>query len=190
MTPLERAAQWHQEARTAVGEDADAMTLATASADGAPSARIVLCRGIDARGFRFFTNYESRKGGELAANPRAAIVFHWPALGRQLRAEGPVERVPPAESDAYFEARPRGHRINAQVSPQSRPIASLDALRERAAQVERELEGREVPRPAYWGGYRIAPVAIEFWVHGADRMHERIRCELQGDAWREARLAP
>jgi pyridoxamine 5'-phosphate oxidase len=190
MTPLERAAQWLEEARTAIGDDADAMTLATASADGAPSARVVLCRGIDSRGLRFFTNYESRKGAELAANPRAAIVFHWAALGRQLRAEGPVQRVPVAESDAYFEARPRGHRISAHASPQSRPIPSLEPLRERAAEIERELQGREVPRPSYWGGYRIAPVAIEFWVHGIDRLHERIRCELREGAWQEVRLAP
>lgn len=190
MTPLELAAQWFEEARNAVGEDADAMTLATATSDGAPSARIVLCRGIDARGLRFFTNYESRKGLELAANPRAAVVFHWPSLRRQLRAEGTVERVPEAESDAYFEARPRGHRISAHASPQSRLIASLETLRARAAEIDRELEGRDVPRPLYWGGYRLSPVAIEFWVHGMDRLHERIRWELRGGEWRDERLAP
>jgi pyridoxamine 5'-phosphate oxidase len=191
MTPLDRAAQWLEEAqRTALPDPAAvAMALATATADGAPSVRIVLCRGIDARGLRFFNNYESRKAAELDANPRAAVVFHWPGLARQLRAEGRVERLPDAESDEYFAGRPRGHQVSAHASPQSRPIASLDVVRLRAAALEEEL-GRDVPRPAFWGGYRLVPHTIEFWVEGAHRLHDRVRFELKDGAWREQRLAP
>jgi pyridoxamine 5'-phosphate oxidase len=190
MTPLDRAAQWLREAQQANLPDPEAMALASATADGAPSARIVLCRGIDARGLRFFTNYESRKAAELDANPRAAVVFHWPALTRQLRAEGRVERLPGAESDEYFAARPRGHQLSAHASPQSRPIENLDVVRQRTAALEQELHGRDVPRPAFWGGYRLVPQAIEFWVQGADRIHDRTRFELAGGVWREQRLAP
>jgi pyridoxamine 5'-phosphate oxidase len=189
MTPLDRAAQWLREAQQANLPDPEAMALASATADGAPSVRIVLCRGIDARGLRFFTNYESRKAVELDANPRAALVFHWPGLTRQLRAEGRIERLPGAESDAYFAARPPGHQISAHASPQSRPIASLDEVRLRAAALGEEF-GRNVPRPAFWGGYRLVPHAIEFWVQGADRLHDRVRFELKDGAWSEQRLAP
>jgi pyridoxamine 5'-phosphate oxidase len=189
MTPLDRAAQWLSEAEQAGGPDPVAMALATASADGAPSVRIVLCRGIDSRGLRFFTNYESRKAIELDTNPRAAVVFHWPGLTRQLRAEGRIERLPGAESDEYFAARPRGHQLSAHASPQSRVIASLDEVRLRATALEEEL-GRDVPRPAFWGGYRLVPHAIEFWVQGAHRLHDRVRFELKDGAWREQRLAP
>jgi pyridoxamine 5'-phosphate oxidase len=189
MSPLDRAAEWLEEAQRAGLPDPVAMALATATADGAPSARIVLCRGIDARGLRFFTNYESRKAAELDANPRAAVVFHWPGLARQLRAEGRVERLPGAESDEYFAGRPRGHQLSAHASPQSRPIASLDVVRLRAAALDEEL-GHDVPRPAFWGGYRLVPHAIEFWVEGAHRLHDRVRFELEDGAWREERLAP
>jgi pyridoxamine 5'-phosphate oxidase len=166
------------------------MALATATQDGAPSVRIVLCRGVDARGLRFYTNYESRKGDELALNPRAAACFFWPILDVQLRAEGRVDRLPPAESDAYFENRPRGHRLSAHVSAQSRPIESIDALREQARRLEAAFEGQPVPRPSNWGGYLLAPHAIEVWTRGADRLHERIRFERDGDRWRATRLAP
>jgi pyridoxamine 5'-phosphate oxidase len=189
MTPLDRAAEWLAEAQRAALPDPEAMALATATADGAPSVRTVLCRGIDARGLRFFTNYESRKAAELDSNPRAAVVFHWPGLARQLRAEGRIERLPGAESDEYFAGRPRGHRLSALASPQSRPIASLDELRARVERLEREL-GEDVPRPAFWGGYRLVPHAVEFWVQGAHRLHDRLRFELKDGVWREERLAP
>ncbi len=166
------------------------MALATVGAGGAPSVRFVLCRGIDARGLRFFTNYGSRKATELSGNERAAVVFHWHTLGRQLRAEGIVERLEPAESDAYFASRPRGHQLSAHASPQSRTIASLDELRERAAELDRDYAGREVPRPAFWGGYRLVPTAVELWQRGADRMHDRVRFELRDGRWYEERLAP
>ena len=191
MTPLERAAAWLEEARRAQPEkEPDAMALATVGAEGAPSVRFVLCRGIDKRGLRFFTNYESRKSLELAANARAAVVFHWHSLGRQLRLEGAVERLPPAESDAYFAGRPRGHQLSALASPQSRPIGGLDELRQRVTELDRQYAGRDVPRPASWGGYRLVPTVVELWTRGADRMHERIRFELRGGQWHEARLGP
>jgi pyridoxamine 5'-phosphate oxidase len=152
---------------------------------------MVLCRGIDAAGIRFFTNYESRKASEIEANPHAAAVFHWAALTRQVRVEGPVSRLAPAESDAYFASRPRGSQLSAAVSPQSRPIASLDALRQKQRVLEAELAGRAVPRPASWGGYRISAIRVELWTSGADRMHERVLFERSGEAWQQARrLAP
>ena len=166
------------------------MALATVGADGAPSVRLVLCRGIDARGLRFFTNYESRKAHELDANARAAAVFHWQSLGRQLRVEGTVERLPLAESDAYFASRPRGHQLSALASPQSRAIADLEELRLRASELDRQYANRDVPRPTFWGGYRLVPTTIELWQRGADRLHERIRFDLRGGQWRETRLAP
>jgi pyridoxamine 5'-phosphate oxidase len=152
--------------------------------------RIVLCRGVDTRGLRFFTNYESRKGEELARNPQAAACFFWPVLDVQLRAEGRVDRLAPGESDAYFENRPRGHRLSAHASAQSRPIESIEALRDHAHRLEAAFEGRPVPRPAYWGGYLLAPHAVEIWTRGADRLHERVRFERDGERWREIRLAP
>lgn len=190
MTPIERAAAWLEEARRAGNGEPDAMALATVGADGAPSVRLVLCRFIDARGLRFYTNYESRKALELAANPKAAGVFYWHGLGRQLRVEGTVERLSAAESDVYFAGRPRGHQLSALASPQSRPIGSLDELRRRAVELDREYAGRDVPRPDSWGGYRLVPVVIEFWQRGADRMHERSRFDLRGGEWRESQLAP
>ena len=194
MTPIERAAAWLDEARAGNGNgtegEPDAMALATVGPDGAPSVRLVLCRFIDARGLRFYTNYESRKALELAANPKAAGVFYWHALGRQLRVEGTVERLSAAESDTYFAARPRGHQLSAMASPQSRPIGSLDELRHRAAELDREHAGRDVPRPASWGGYRLVPTAIELWQRGADRLHQRTRFELRGGQWNESQLAP
>jgi pyridoxamine 5'-phosphate oxidase len=191
MTPLQRAARWLEEAHRAQAEkEPDAMALATVGSDGAPSVRFVLCRGIDARGLRFFTNYESRKGLELAADPRAAVVFHWHSLGRQLRAEGAIERLTAAESDAYFAGRPRGHQLSALASPQSRPIGGLDELRRRASELDRQHAGRDVPRPAWWGGYRLVPTVVELWTRGTDRLHERIRFELRDGKWHEERLAP
>jgi pyridoxamine 5'-phosphate oxidase len=190
--PLVTLASFIDEATQRGLPEPDAMALATATADGVPSVRVVLCRGVDARGLRFFTNYESRKGIELAANAHAAAVFFWPALDVQVRVEGRAERLAAAESDAYFDHRPRGHRLSAWVSAQSRPIASIEALRERAHELARQYEGREVPRPSYWGGYLLRVSAVEIWRRGADRLHERLRFERwqRDEAWREARLAP
>ena len=183
-------AAWLDEARLSEDLEPEAMALATADAHGRPSVRVVLCRGVDARGLRFFTNYESRKGDELAENPQAAVAFHWPSLGRQLRLEGTIERLPAAESDAYFQGRPRGHQVSTLVSAQSRPIESIDDLRRKAQQETSRLEGHEVARPSYWGGYRLAPTVVEFWTRGQDRLHERIRFDLRDGAWMERRLAP
>jgi pyridoxamine 5'-phosphate oxidase len=189
-SPILKISGWLDEARLSADLEPDAMALATVGPDGRPSVRIVLCRGLDARGIRFFTNYDSRKGHELAANPEAAVVFLWPSLNRQLRIEGAIEKLTPAESDAYFHARPRGHQISGFVSPQSQPIASLDVLRVKSAEAVAEFEGTEVPRPDHWGGYLLRPRAVEFWTRGDDRLHDRQRCELVGGTWREARLAP
>ncbi|HXO19207.1 MAG TPA: pyridoxamine 5'-phosphate oxidase [Thermoanaerobaculia bacterium] len=172
-------------------KDATAMTLATADAAGRPTARIVLLKGCDERGFVFFTNYESRKGRELAANPRAALVFFWAALDRQVRIEGTVERTSREESAAYFATRPLGARLGAWASRQSRVLAGREELeREFAAQEARFARG-EVPLPDFWGGFRLRPEAIEFWQGRASRLHDRFRYERSGDgAWRVERLAP
>jgi pyridoxamine 5'-phosphate oxidase len=188
--PLARLAALIDDARLRGVAEPDAMALATATPAGVPSVRIVLCRGVDARGLRFYTNYESRKGDELAVNAHAAACFFWPLLDVQFRVEGLVEKLTAAESDAYFERRPRGHRLSAHVSAQSRPITSLEALRERAHQLEGEYEGQAVPRPSYWGGYLLAPAAAEIWIRGADRLHERIRYERRGETWDATPLAP
>ena len=168
----------------------DAMTLATATADGRPSARIVLLRGLDGRGLAFFTNRASRKGRELEENPRAALVLHWPELGRQARIEGAVERVDEEESRAYWGTRPLRSRIAAWASPQSRPLtdrAELDAL---YAAAEARFGNDDVPLPDFWGGYRVVPDAIEFWEHQDDRLHDRVRYERTESGWRRERLAP
>ncbi len=190
MTPLETVAAWIDEARTRGAPDPDAMALATATESGAPSVRIVYCRGIDARGLRFFTNYESRKGRELEQNPRAAVVFHWSIVGRQARVEGTVRRLPEAESDAYFMARPRGNRLSAWASAQSRPVSSYDALREKMDEATRRYEGLDVPRPPYWGGFLLEPAAIELWNQGTSRLHDRVRHELVAGVWTAQRLSP
>jgi pyridoxamine 5'-phosphate oxidase len=189
---MDRVAAWLDEARAKGVLEPEAMALATC-VGGVPSARFVLCRGIDAidgGGVRFFTSYESRKAQELEANPRAAVVFHWAALARQVRIEGTVSRLPAADSDAYFAARPRGSQLAASVSPQSRVITSLDELRQKQVALATELKDRPVPRPATWGGYRLAASRVELWTSGADRMHERLVFEREGDGWKESRLAP
>lgn len=165
-------------------------SLATADAAGFPSVRTVLLKGVDERGFIFFTNYESRKGRELATNPRAALLWRWPWLELQVRAEGEVERLPAAESDAYFASRPRGHQLSAWASAQSRPIASYAELAAQAAAVEARFAGREVPRPPYWGGFLLRPLAIEFWRSRPNRLHERRRHVLSGGAWTTELLSP
>jgi pyridoxamine 5'-phosphate oxidase len=166
------------------------MTLATATAAGAPSARTVLLKGVDERGFLFYTNYESRKGRELADNPRGALVFHWSALGRQVRVEGRVARVSPAESDSYFMTRPRESRLAAWASPQSEVVESREAIDERFSELEGRFRDEEVRRPPFWGGYLLSPETIEFWQHGENRLHDRFRYRRLGDAWAVDRLAP
>jgi pyridoxamine 5'-phosphate oxidase len=190
MDPLKKLAEWIEEARQRGCKDPEAMALSTTTPAGIPSVRIVLCRGVDARGLRFFTNYESRKGSELDANPHAAVAFYWPALDRQVRVEGPTERLPPAESDEYFAHRPRGHQISAWASAQSRPLPNLDGLRDRASELADQYRGRDVPRPPYWGGYLLRPTAVEFWTQGNDRLHDRVRYESKAGLWAPARLAP
>ena len=186
--PLRALEAWLREAER-VSARPDVMTLATATADGRPSARVVLLRGPDERGLAFFTNRTSRKGRELEENPRAALVLHWPELGRQVRVEGAVEHVDEADSRAYWETRPLASRIAAWASPQSRPLADraeLDALFTTAA----ARFGEDVPLPDFWGGYRVVPDAIEFWEHQDDRLHDRIRYERTPSGWKRERLAP
>lgn len=183
--PLEQFRRWFAEASAD-----DRMALATAAADGAPSVRMVLLKGADTDGFLFFTGYESRKGGELEANPRAALLFHWASLGRQVRVEGRVERVSPAESDAYFATRPRASQLAATASRQGRALANRAQLDEAVAALEREYAGREIPRPKHWGGYRLRPHTYEFWQHRGDRLHDRLRYAIDGDGWRLERLSP
>jgi pyridoxamine 5'-phosphate oxidase len=183
--PLEQFGRWHAEA----GED-DRVALATASPDGAPSVRMVLLKGADENGFLFFTGYGSRKGGELDANPRAALLFHWAGLGRQVRVEGPVERAGEDESDEYFATRPRGAQLAATASRQGRVLANRAQLDEAVAELAREYEGRDVPRPEHWGGYRMRPETYEFWQHRDDRLHDRLRYRREAGGWVLERLAP
>lgn len=172
-------------------QDPTACVLATADAEGRPSARVVLLKGVDGRGFRFFTNYGSRKATQLAANPHAALCFHWPALGVQVRAEGEVERLPDAESDAYFASRPRGSRIGAWASKQSRPLASRAELLESVAEAERRFAGETVERPGFWGGYLLRPRRIELWWDGEFRLHDRlVYTRRAGGGWDAERWYP
>jgi pyridoxamine 5'-phosphate oxidase len=167
----------------------ESMALATADASGAPSVRMVLLKGFDERGFTFHTNYESRKGREAAANPRAALLFYWRELGRQVRIEGAVERTARKESEAYYRTRPVGARFSALVSPQSRPVRNRAELEALVAEA-RERYGDDPPLPENWGGLRVVPDAYEFWVHDEDRLHDRFRYERDGDGWRIRRLGP
>jgi pyridoxamine 5'-phosphate oxidase len=189
--PIALFERWYAEAQAAGVPQADAMTLATATPDGVPSARVVLLKGVDARGFRFFTNEESRKGRELAANPQAALTVLWAPLERQVRVGGAVQRLPAAESDAYFATRPRGSQLGAWASQQSRPIPSRDELDARWARLEERYAGREVPRPPHWGGYRVRPLALEFWQGRTNRMHDRfVYTRAPDGGWRRERLQP
>jgi len=184
--PLEQFRRWFAEAEGAGIRAPNAMALAT----GGPSVRMVLLKEADERGFVFFTGYLSRKAAELAANPRAALLFYWDPLGRQVRVEGDVERVTDAESDAYFAMRPRGAQFAALASRQSSVLSGRDELDARVAELERAHDGREVPRPDHWGGFRIVPDSYEFWQHRDDRRHDRLRYRPEGDAWVVERLWP
>jgi pyridoxamine 5'-phosphate oxidase len=188
--PIERFQDWFREAEQAGVEVPEAMTLATASADGAPSARMVLLKGADADGFVFYSGYVSRKAGELEQNPRAALVFYWRPLGKQVRVEGRVEQVSEADSAEYFATRPRGSQLAAWASQQSHPLESREELERRYAELEREYEGREVPRPPHWGGFRLRPDAIEFWEHRENRLHERTCYTRAREGWHAQLLSP
>ncbi len=189
VSPLRTLERWIDEARALGIKDPDAMALATVSAAGIPSVRVVLCRGVDDEQIRFFTNYESRKGVELDGSRLAAAVFHFRELDRQVRVEGSVSRTTSVVSDAYFESRPLGNRIASCVSPQSRPIESLALLQEKYAAMESSAAG-SVVRPAHWGGYELRADAVELWKANPVRLHECIRYERQGGGWTGARRAP
>lgn len=188
--PLALFRAWYDRAAAAGIAKPNAMTLATVGPDGKPSARIVLLSSYDQRGFVFHTNYESRKGEELALSPRAALLFWWDPLGLQVRIEGRVEMTSGEESDRYFAGRPRGSQIGAWASDQSRLIDGRGALEERVRELEQRYAGRPVPRPPHWGGYRVIPEVYEFWEDRENRLHERVRYERAAGGWRAVRLAP
>ena len=188
--PLQQFRRWYTEAEAAGIRAPHAMALATATAEGAPSLRMVLLKGADENGFAFHSGYSSRKGGDLDANPRAALLFYWDPLGRQVRIEGDIERVSADESDAYFATRPRAAQLAANASRQSTVLADRAELDARYAALEREYAGRDVPRPDQWGGYRLRPETYEFWQHRADRLHDRLRYRRAGRDWTIERLAP
>jgi len=189
--PLRQFHHWFEDARVAGLPLPEAMTLATASADGKPSARLVLLKQADERGFVFYTNYGSQKASELDTNPHAALVFYWPQLERQVRVEGGVARVSAKESDEYFQTRPRESQLGALASPQSEVIAGRDVLQQRFAELEEFYRDREIERPAHWGGYRLQPERIEFWKGRPGRLHDRLLYQRQPDgSWTIERLAP
>lgn len=187
--PLVQFARWYERAAEEV-DAPEAMALATADAAGRPSARMVLLKSWDPRGFVFFTNYDGRKSHDLAANPHAALLFYWEPLGRQVRIEGSVARTSAAESDAYYATRDVTSRIGAHASHQSRPVADRAALDAEVARWAAEFADADVPRPPWWGGWRLTPQAMEFWQQGAHRLHDRVRYEVDGSGWTRRRLQP
>lgn len=181
---------WFQEAVAAEPVLPEAMTLATVSADGRPSTRMVLLKDHGPDGFVFYTNFNSAKGRELLGNPNASLCFHWKSLRRQVRIDGPALPVRDEEADAYFASRPRGSQIGAWASAQSSPVESRAVLEDRVRDLEKEYDGRDVPRPPHWSGFRLAPSRIEFWTDRPDRLHDRQLFDRDGDGWRETRLQP
>jgi len=188
--PFAHFEAWFEEARESENSDPNAMTLATADSHGRPSARMVLLKDFDETGFVFYTNLQSRKGGELSENPHVALLFHWKSLRRQVRIEGPATPVGDAEADEYFASRPRGSRIGAWASDQSRPMEGMFVLERRVAEFTAKFGIGEVPRPPHWSGFRIAPERMEFWREGRFRLHEREVFLRDGDGWRIERLFP
>jgi pyridoxamine 5'-phosphate oxidase len=189
--PVRQFAGWFAQEVYSGARAPEAAALATATADGSPSVRMVLVKRYDADGFVFFTNYESRKGGELAVNPRAALLFHWERLGRQVRIEGTVERITPQETADYVRSRPRRSQLSALASPQSRPIPDRTWLEHRVTEIAARCSEAELPLPDVWGGFRLAPETYEFWQHRDDRLHDRLRYRRRDDGgWQIDRLAP
>jgi pyridoxamine 5'-phosphate oxidase len=188
--PFDLFRAWFAEARAAEPNDPEAMALATADADGRPSVRMVLLKGVDDRGFVFYTNREGRKAAELAANPHAALLFHWKSLRRQVRIEGAVSLASDAESDAYFASRSRDSQLGAWASDQSRPLDARETFERRFEEMRARFDGGPVPRPPHWGGYRVTPERIEFWLDRAHRLHERRLFVRDGDGWSEGLLYP
>jgi pyridoxamine 5'-phosphate oxidase len=188
--PLALFDKWFAEARASEPNDPEAMALATASREGEPSVRMVLLKGYGPDGFVFYTNEQSAKGGQLRENPRAALLFHWKSLRRQVRIEGAVERVPDQQADSYFASRSRDSQLGAWASDQSRPLESRAVFEQRYEEMKRRFDGQSVPRPPHWGGYRVRPEQIEFWTDRPHRLHERRLFVRQGDAWTEGLLYP
>ena len=188
--PLPLFLEWMAEARRSEPNDSNAMALATVDSDGLPDCRMVLLKGVDERGFAFYSNRESAKGGQLAGQPRAALLFHWKSLRRQVRVRGMIEPVSEAEADAYFASRARESRIGAWASAQSRPLDSRETLETAVREAEARFEGVEPPRPEYWTGWRVIPDQIEFWRDRAFRLHDRLRFDRDRDGWRRTRLYP
>lgn len=188
--PVQQFSKWWEEAINSGIDEVNAMTLATADATGKPSARIVLLKGMDENGFVFFTNYNSHKGEDIAANPFASLVFFWKELERQVRIEGTISKVSAEESDAYFNSRPAGSRIGAWASPQSKIIASRQVIEKKVQELEKDFDGKTIERPQHWGGYVVMPQVIEFWQGRPSRLHDRIRYTKVENGWKIERLAP
>ena len=188
--PYALFAAWFADAQASEPVDANAMTVATTTPDGFPSARIVLLKEWDKQGFVFYTNKQSRKGEELAANPRASLLFHWKTRGRQVRIDGTVTDMPDAAADAYYASRPRNSRLGAWASQQSRPLASRAELQAKLTEAETKYPGEHIPRPAYWGGYRITPTRLEFWQDMPFRLHDRVIYTRNGGGWEVTKIYP